>query len=142
MGFEYQLLDNALNPDARRGATHQAGALYDMAAASKDMTMPVGEWNHSRLVLKGEHVEHWMNGVKVVDFSLDAPSVAQGSGARWGVRLADLRNAGQAPSPGLPHLAPESRNGSVVQEPQAPPTGIAAGRRPRFRRGKAIKAAP
>jgi hypothetical protein len=84
IGFEYQVLDNALNPDARRGANHQAGALYDMIAPAKDATLPVGEFNHSRLVVKGDHVEHWLNGVKVVDGSLNDPGVAAGTGARWG----------------------------------------------------------
>jgi len=85
VGFEYQVLDNAKNPDALRGANHQAGALYDMFPPSKDMTRPVGEFNHSRLVVKGDHVEHWLNGAKVVDASLNAPEVAKGTGARWGV---------------------------------------------------------
>jgi hypothetical protein len=85
IGFEYQLLDDAANPDARRGASHQAGALYDIVAPTANKTNPVGEWNHSRLVVKGEHVEHWMNGVKVVDSSLDSPAVARNTGARWGV---------------------------------------------------------
>jgi len=85
VGFEYQLLDNALNPDARRGLTHRAGALYDMAAPSRDATRPVGQWNHSRLVVRGDRVEHWMNAVKVVDSGLNAPAVARNTGARWGV---------------------------------------------------------
>jgi hypothetical protein len=84
IGFEYQVLDNAKNPDARRGTNHQAGALYDMISPSKDATKPVGEFNHSRLVVKGDSVEHWLNGVKVVDGSLNAPEVAKGTGARWG----------------------------------------------------------
>ena len=84
IGFEYQLLDNAENPDARNGATHQAGALYDMFPPSKDTTRPVGEFNHSRLVVNGNRVEHWLNGAKVVDASLDAPEVGRGTRARWG----------------------------------------------------------
>jgi hypothetical protein len=84
IGFEYQVLDNEKNPDARRGTNHQAGALYDMLSPSKDATKPVGEFNHSRLVVKGDAVEHWLNGVKVVDGSLNAPEVAKGSAARWG----------------------------------------------------------
>jgi hypothetical protein len=84
VGFEYQLLDNALNPDARNGATHQAGALYDVLAPLRDATKPVGQWNHSRLVLKGDHVEHWLNGVKVVDGSLAAPEVERAAAKRWG----------------------------------------------------------
>ena len=84
IGFEYQVLDNEKNPDARRGTNHQAGALYDMISPAKDATKPVGEFNHSRLVVKGDHVEHWLNGVKVVDGSLTEPGVAKGTGARWG----------------------------------------------------------
>jgi hypothetical protein len=84
IGFEYQVLDNEKNPDARRGNNHQAGALYDMLPPAKDATKPVGEFNHSRLVVKGDAIEHWLNGVKVVDGSLNAPEVAAGSAARWG----------------------------------------------------------
>jgi hypothetical protein len=84
IGFEYQILDNALNADARAGATHQTGALYDMFPPLKDSARPVGEFNHSRLLVKGEHVEQWLNGVKVIDASLDAPEVAQGTAKRWG----------------------------------------------------------
>jgi len=84
IGFEYQVLDNEKNPDARKGANHQAGALYDMISPVKDATLPVGEFNHSRLLVKGDHVEHWLNGVKVVDGSLNDPGVAKGTGERWG----------------------------------------------------------
>jgi len=85
VGFEYQVLDNALNPDALRGKNHQAGALYDMFPPLKDMTRPVGQFNHGRLLVKGDHVEHWLNGVKVVDGSLNAPEIAKATGERWGV---------------------------------------------------------
>jgi hypothetical protein len=85
IGFEYQVLDNAKNPDAKRGTNHQAGALYDMISPAEDATKPVGEFNRSRLVVNGEHVEHWLNGVKVVDGSLRDEGVAKGTGARWGV---------------------------------------------------------
>ncbi len=84
IGFEYQVLDNARNPDARRGSNHQAGALYDMIPPATDATLPVGEFNHSRLVVKGDHIEHWLNGVKVVDGALNDPGAAKGTAARWG----------------------------------------------------------
>lgn len=86
IGFEFQLVDNQKNPDATRGgALHQAGALYDVQSPSKDATKPVGEFNHSRLVVRGGHVEHWMNGEKVVDASLKSPAVAASMAKRWGV---------------------------------------------------------
>lgn len=84
IGFEYQMLDNEKNPDARRGTNHRAGALYDMISPTKDATKPVGEWNHSRLVVKGDHVEHWLNGEKVVDGSLKDPQGAKNTAQRWG----------------------------------------------------------
>ncbi len=85
IGFEYQITDNGANPDARsNGLLHQTAALYDMFAASKDVTRPVGEFNHSSLVVRGDHIEHWLNGEKVVDASLKAPEVAQASAKRWG----------------------------------------------------------
>ncbi len=85
IGFEYQMVDNSSNPDATRGgALHQAGALYDVQAPSKDATKPAGEFNHSRLVVRGDHVEHWMNGEKVVDASLKSPQVAAAMAKRWG----------------------------------------------------------
>ena len=84
VGFEYQVLDNARNPDARNGLDHQAAALYDIAGPSQDVTKPVGEFNQSRLVVKGNHVEHWLNGVKVVDADLDSPHAAERIAHRWG----------------------------------------------------------
>ena len=84
IGFEYQILDDARNPDGRAGSTHQSGALYDVFGPSKNATRPVGEFNHSRIVVKGERVEHWLNGVKVVDASLNAAEVAQAAARRWG----------------------------------------------------------
>ena len=83
-GFEYQVLDNQRNPDARRGTNHQAGALYDVFSPTKDMTRPVGEFNHSVLIVKGDHLEHWLNGEKVVDGSAKAPEVSKSAAARWG----------------------------------------------------------
>jgi len=84
IGFEYQLLDNDRNPDGRAGRTHTAGALYDMAAPERDAARPVGEFNHSRIVVRGNHVEHWLNGVKVVDADLSAPEVKAHIAKRWG----------------------------------------------------------
>jgi Domain of Unknown Function (DUF1080) len=84
IGFEYQVLDNTRNPDARNGTEHQAGALYDIAGPVRDVTRPVGEFNSSRLVVKGNHVEHWLNGVKVVEADLDSPHAAERIAHRWG----------------------------------------------------------
>ena len=85
VGFEYQMTDDSSNGDAVSHIKHTAGALYDMVAPSSHPLKPVGEFNHSRIVLRGNHVEHWMNGVKVVDSSLDSPDALQGIGTRWKV---------------------------------------------------------
>lgn len=86
IGFEYQITDNKANPDAtHNGLLHQTAALYDMIAASKDVTKPVGEFNHTRIVVKGNHIEHWLNGEKVVDASLDDPRISASCAHRWGV---------------------------------------------------------
>ncbi len=84
IGFEYQITDNAANSDARaNGPMHQTAALYDVFAPLRDATRPVGEFNHSRIVARGDHIEHWLNGEKVVDGSLKAPEVAQSAAKRW-----------------------------------------------------------
>jgi hypothetical protein len=83
IGFEYQILDNARNSDARAGLSHTAGALYDMVPPERDATRPVGEFNHSRIVLKGNHIEQWLNNVKVVDADLAAQAVKDHIAKRW-----------------------------------------------------------
>ena len=73
LGFEYQVLDDSLNDDNKL-ATHRAGALYDLIEPNdRKRLQPVGQWNSSRLVFRGNHGEHWLNGVKVVEFDLGTP---------------------------------------------------------------------
>jgi len=73
LGFEYQILDDERHPD-NKIATHLAGSLYDIVAPSPAKRLrPVGEWNTARIVLRGYHGEHWLNGVKIVDFDLGTP---------------------------------------------------------------------
>jgi len=70
LGFEYQVLDDSLNED-NKIPSHRAGSLYDLIAPSAAKTLrPVGAWNRSRLVFRGNHGEHWLNGAKVVEFDL------------------------------------------------------------------------
>jgi hypothetical protein len=68
-GPEYQVLDNSRGePPLQR-----AGALYDLYAPAFDATKPVGEFNESRLLVEGNHVEHWLNGQKVTEYELGSP---------------------------------------------------------------------
>ncbi len=83
VAFEFQVIDNAAFQPGE-GMLQRAGSLYDMVAASRDVTRPVGEWNHSRVVVKGMHVQHWLNGAKVVDTNLDSKQVREGIIHRWG----------------------------------------------------------
>jgi hypothetical protein len=84
IGFEYQITDNDKNSDAvHAGPKHSTGALYDMVAPANAQPKPVGEFNVSRIVVRGTHVEHWLNGVKVVDSQLDSPDAIAGIKKRW-----------------------------------------------------------
>lgn len=76
LGFEYQVLDDQGHPDARAGAggNRTSAGLYDLIAPSADKPIrPVGEWNHGRIVFRGNHGEHWLNGVKVAEYDLGTP---------------------------------------------------------------------
>jgi hypothetical protein len=76
LGFEYQMLDDARHPDGQL-PTHRSGALYDLVVPDSTKTLaPVGEWNHSRVVFKGNHGEHWLTGKKVVEYELGTPALA------------------------------------------------------------------
>ena len=65
-GPEYQILDNAHGEKPPQ----QAGSLFALIPPSQDVTKPVGEFNHSRLVVDHGHVQHWMNGVKLLEYDL------------------------------------------------------------------------
>ncbi len=72
-GPEYQVLDNVKASD-NHPASHRAGSLYDLTGVEEDYTRPVGQWNEARIRVRGWHVEHWLNGHKVVDVDLAAPA--------------------------------------------------------------------
>jgi len=82
IGFEYQVLDTRRIP-MRCAAQPSGGRALRHAPAAAGCDQAGGRIHHSRLVVKGDAVEHWLNGVKVVDGSLTAPEVAKGTGARW-----------------------------------------------------------
>jgi hypothetical protein len=66
---EYQILDNAGHKDGQDPLT-STGSNYAMHAPTKDVSRPAGEWNSSRIVVKGNHVEHWLNGEKIVEYEI------------------------------------------------------------------------
>jgi len=73
---EYQLLDDANAPDGRNRLT-AAAAAYALYAAPADVVHPFDHWNSTRIVVNGAHVEHWLNGKKVVEYELWSPDWKQ-----------------------------------------------------------------
>jgi hypothetical protein len=70
IGCEYQLLDDAKHPDAKAGVNgnRTLAGLYDMIPPQGVRFNGIGEWNRARIVVKGQHVEHWLNGMKTVEY--------------------------------------------------------------------------
>lgn len=68
-GPEYQIVDDKNFPE-KLEPWQMTAANYAMNAALEAQPRPAGEWNHARIVKKGNHVEHWLNGKKVVEYEL------------------------------------------------------------------------
>jgi hypothetical protein len=83
-GPEYQVIDDVGFPD-KLEAWQQAGADYAMYPANdKKKLMPVGEWNTSRIIFNNGHVEHWLNGEKIVEFDRNSAEwKAKRNSGKW-----------------------------------------------------------
>lgn len=68
-GPEMQVLDNNGHPDAKIHK-HRAGDLYDLIACSEETVKPAGEWNEARIISNKGKYEFWLNGKKVVTFTM------------------------------------------------------------------------
>ena len=83
---EFALLDNARHPDGRNPLT-TAGAAHSLYAPPPGVVRPAGEWNVTRVIVRGTHAEHWLNGQKVVEFDYGSPDfnarVARSKFAVW-----------------------------------------------------------
>ncbi len=95
VAHEYQIIDDARHADALIGPHRQTAALYDAipAPASKPLK-PAGEINSGRIVVNGMHVEHWLNGVKVIEYELESAALKAAKAkskfkdeAGWGTKL-------------------------------------------------------
>ena len=78
IGLEFQLLDDARHPDARLGnhdGSRALACLYDLMEADNCLKEPnpIGQWNHAKVISKGNHVEHWLNGRKVLEYERKTP---------------------------------------------------------------------
>lgn len=70
IGCEFQILDDNSHPDAKLGVggNRNLGALYDLIPTIDNKPYRNGFFNTARIVVNGNHVEHWLNGVKVVEY--------------------------------------------------------------------------
>ncbi len=76
LGHEYQLIDDERHADAKLAEGKRVTAsFYDVLAPHGAKPKPAGEWNHSRVLVKGNHVEHWLNGDKVLEYELGSDAI-------------------------------------------------------------------
>ena len=71
LGCEFQIIDDGKHPDAKLGVNgnRKTGALYDLFPADSTKPYKGAEvWNTARIVVKGNHVEHWLNGKKILEY--------------------------------------------------------------------------
>jgi hypothetical protein len=71
--FEMQLLDDINFND--KNPMRSAGSLYDLITPTNKILKPAGEYNTSRLIVKDNHVEHWLNGTKIVEYTIGSPAL-------------------------------------------------------------------
>ena len=71
IGCEFQILDDNLHPDAKLGVkgNRKLGSLYDLIPAPDDKPFKFNEWNTAMVIVQGNHVEHWLNGVKLIEYN-------------------------------------------------------------------------
>jgi len=85
-GPEFQVLDDARHADGKDPLT-SAGAAYGLYPAPRGIVKPAGEWNAARIVVNGNHVEHWLNGTRTAQYDLGSSEwskkVAASKFAAW-----------------------------------------------------------
>jgi hypothetical protein len=79
---EMQVLDDGGHPDGQNPLT-SAGSNYGLHPAPRGVVHPIGEWNQVRIVVQGDHVEHWLNGQKIVEYEFGSDD--------WKARVADSK---------------------------------------------------
>jgi hypothetical protein len=96
---EYQLLDDAAAKDGQSRLT-AAGSAYALYPAPAGIVKPAGEWNTGRIVAKGAHVEHWLNGQKLLEYEMWSPDHAILNGPAAGLSPWRPGRGRPQPSPG------------------------------------------
>jgi len=105
-GPEYQLIDDKGYKD-KLEMSQLSGACYDMYSPTSDVAKPAGQFNTSRIVAKGNHVEHYLNGVKVAEYDFFSDDwKAKKEKSKW----KDTKQYGQASSG---HIALQDHGGGI-----------------------------
>ncbi len=75
IGCEYQILDDKLHPDAKAGISgnHTLACLYDLIPPVNVKDNGANEWNNARIIVKGNHIQHWLNGQMTVEYYRGTP---------------------------------------------------------------------
>jgi len=106
-GPEYQLIDDIGYP-GKLTDKQLSGSNYDMNAPTAKVSKPAGEFNHTKIVINKGHVEHWLNGTKVVDYQLWSPEWEQ---ARANSKWKDVKSYGMSKSG---HIALQDHGGGIA----------------------------
>ena len=75
LGFELQLVDDASDRDARLAPSHSTGALYLFAAPHDVPKLPVETWHRAKIRVDGARLEHWLDGVRVMEADLESEAL-------------------------------------------------------------------
>jgi len=96
-GPEYQIIDDYNHPEVKNHK-HEKGstaALYLIYAPKNKKLQPAGQWNYAKIIVKGNHVEHWLNGVKVVSYERGTKDFRRRMAT---TKFKDYDNYGELPS--------------------------------------------
>ena len=96
LGLEYQIIDDENHPDAKLGVNgnRTVASLYDLIPAENKSVNAVGEWNQAKILVNGNHVEHWLNGSKVLAYERNSDAFRKLVAAS---KYKDLKGFGEMP---------------------------------------------
>lgn len=95
LGLEYQILDEVNFVYPERGELRTTASLYDLIASDKAGAVPEGSWVKARIIVRGNHVEHWLNDVRVVQYERGSPSFLD---LVAGSKYRNFKSFGEAPA--------------------------------------------